>query len=469
VKEKKNFRFYVGSFVFIVFVNASVASANVGEVFGFGSRTMSLGGAGVSGGAESYSSYHNPAALSMDTYSDKRLQFNFGVVAMTPNFSPITNVVTSNSFVADNSLGSPTYGDVDTTSYRPTLGQEMGLSYRLFPEIYNLTIGIATFLPLNQVAYMDTGETYQPEYVLYRARTQRPQVSLGAGAHLGNGFHVGAGLNFAFSLTADAVVFINTKPNSASSMKFASSVKPNISPYLGFFYSPPEFSRVSLGAVIRLPSASDATMSLKSGAQVLGPLGGLDFNFVATSAIYYDPWAFELGGAWALNPGSKFYWQVDYQLWSLYQPPALLVAQGSVTKPPSTTIAPGSVPALSYTNILIPRVGEEISLSDDTTLRLGYAYRRSFLTDVSGGAGNYLDPSKHMLSMGLGIRYKHILGIEVDSRLDFNLSYHALVAQHVTKTAGNEKGELSDVKIGSPGYDVGGKIWGGGVTLSLAL
>lgn len=458
--------FHISACLSLICLSSSV-SANIGETFGFGSKTRSLGGAGVAGGTESYSAYHNPAALGVGT--DKRLQFSYGLVLMTPSFLPITNVVTSNSFVGDNAAATPTVKDVDTTSYRSTLGQEIGLSYQILPDTYKLTIGMATFLPLNQLAYVDTGEAYQPEYVLYRSRTQRPQVDLGIGAELGNGIHVGLGLNFAFSLTADAAVFISTKANSASSMKFASSVKPKVSPYLGFLYTPSESSSCSLGAVLRFPSASDATMTLKSAAQVMGPLAALDFNFAATSAIFYDPWTVELGGSWEHHSGARTYAQIDYQIWTLYQPPALLVQQGEVKNPPSTTINPGSVPALAYANTLIPRVGEEIKLNDVSTIRFGYAYRPSFLADISNGPGNYLDPAKHMLNVGLGLNYKHFLGYETATRLDFNLSYHALVTQQITKTLGNEAGDMTDQKIGSPGYDAGGKILGGGVTLSLAF
>ncbi|MEO5968559.1 MAG: hypothetical protein ABIQ95_01425 [Bdellovibrionia bacterium] len=445
---------------------SSPASANIGETFGFGSRTMSLGGAGVAGGTESYSAYHNPAALGIGLGPNKRLLFSYGIVSMTPSFLPINNVVISNSFIADDQVGSPKSGNVDTANYRATLGQEIGVSYQILPETYKLTLGIATFLPLSQLAYMDTGETYRPEYVLYRARTQRPQVDLGLGADLGNGFNVGMGLHFAFSLTADATVFINTKTNSASSMKFGSSVKPKVSPYLGFLYSPPESTTYSIGAVIRFPAASDATMILKSGAQVLGSFGAVDFNFAATSAIYYDPWTLELGGTWEHLGFARAYAQVDYQIWNQFQPPALLVKQSDI---PSTPMSPGSVPALPYVNIVIPRIGEEITLNDITTVRLGYAYRPSFLADVSNGPGNYLDPPKHMMNLGLGLNYKHFLGFDTPTRLDFNLSYHALVTQHITKTAGNEVGDLTDKKIGSPGYDAGGNVLGGGVTLSLAF
>ena len=46
---------------------------------------------------------------------------------------------------------------------------------------------------------MDTGKAYEPEYVLYRARTRRPQVEFGAGLKLAKRLCLGAGVDVAFS------------------------------------------------------------------------------------------------------------------------------------------------------------------------------------------------------------------------------------------------------------------------------
>jgi hypothetical protein len=44
-----------------------------------------------------------------------------------------------------------------------------------------------------------------------------------------------------------------------------------------------------------------------------------------------------------------------------------------------------------------------------------------------------------------------------------------LELQRVVKTSGNEIGIAGDPKIGSPGYDAGGNLLGGGVSLSMAF
>ncbi len=447
--------------------------ANVGEFVGFGSRVAGLAGAGVAGNAGAFSAYHNPAELGVET--DQRLLFSWGFVFVQPTFRPITNVVTQNLFNSDG----VNQGNVDT-SYRSTLGQEIGISYRLIPDFYNFTFGLVTFLPLDAVAFMDTGEAYIPEYFMYRARTQRPQVEAAMGMDLGKGFHLGGGLHFGFSLTGNASAFINTQSGTASSMRFATSLKPKAAPYFGLLYASPEHSdSFGMGLVFRLPVASDNTMVLNSAARVFGDFAAVDFNFTALSTLFYDPMALELGGAWKHSSWGKAYAQVDYQVWSAFTPPAMLIQQpqttnckdNSATHPCNTVkISAGRIPQYRYYDVVVPRFGEEIALSDGAIFRMGYAYRSSiFGGEVSNGEGNYLDPAKHMFNLGLGLKFNHFLAFAIQNYLDFHFSYQYLVLQHIVKTPGNETGNMSDSKIGSPGYDAGGSLLGGGVSLSLAF
>jgi long-chain fatty acid transport protein len=453
-------RYFAVAVTLLLSVVSQSSYANVGDAFGFGSRTSALAGAGAAWGSGAFAAYHNPAAISAE--ADKRLKFGFGLVLAYPNFLPINNVVTQNKYVADGVQ----YGDVDT-SYQSTFGQVLGISYRLFPDFFDLSLGFVAFLPLNQAAYMDTGEPFIPEYFLYRARTQRPQTEFGLGMNLGHGFRVGAGLHMAFTLTGNATVFLNTKPDTTtSSMRFTSSLKPKLAPYFGLLFKPEDDPRTySIGAVFRLPAASDNTLQLKSAARAFGPLAAVDFNFAAFSTLFYDPMALELGGSLATSSWSRMFLQLDYQIWSKFQAPALDIQQpqGSIQ------ITPSSLPKFSYRNIWVPRIGEEFYLSDRVTLRAGYAYRPSILADVPTGAGNYLDPPKHMLNLGLGLNYAQFFGFDIPCNIDLNFTYHYLQRQLIQKTAGNEVGDLSDNKIGYPEYTAGGNVIGGGVSLSLAF
>ena len=162
--RRKQLSFWIFLLLFLQIQNP--VQANVGDTFGFGVQSMSLGGAGGSLDPSPSMAYHNPAALAADE-EGPRFKASFGFLYAQPTFTPINNVVTQNNFIADGQSRS----NVDL-NYKPTVGQQLGLSYRLFPDLGNITLGLVTFLPFNQLAYLDSGEAYVPEYFMYRARTQ---------------------------------------------------------------------------------------------------------------------------------------------------------------------------------------------------------------------------------------------------------------------------------------------------------
>ena len=455
----------------ICFLFCPLTFANVAETYGFGSRTAGLAGAVVAQGGDAFAAYYNPAALAHN--QDQRLRISWGMLYMQPRFLPINNVVTENSFNSDREQGNPNYDNVDVT-YKPTFGQVLGLSYRLLPDFGNLSVGLVTFFPLEQLAYMDTGEAYVPEYVLYRARTQRPQFELGVGAELGAGLSVGAGLHIAYSLTSNAPAFINAGENTVSSMRFTGSLKPKAAPYFGVQFIPQTASKsLSFGAVLRLPVAFDNYVALSSGARMMGRLAALPIHFFATAALYYDPMAVELGNSWQITQRLRLFAQMDYQLWSQFKAPALLIQQPENSDAPR--ISAGAIPTYNYVNIWVPRVGQEIALTDKATLRFGYAYRPSIMNEIPLEAGNYLDPPKHMVNVGFSYSFSRFLGFSTPATLDAHLSYQRLLSQLVIKTPGNEAGLSEDLKIGATnpneaeGYQAGGNIIGGGLSLSFAF
>jgi hypothetical protein len=446
----------------------------VGQEYGFGSRTRALAGAGAAWGFGAFAAYYNPGALPFQ--GEKRLLLEGGLVDMTPNFTSINNVIVENAYVSDK----VTYGSV-ANDYRSTSGEELGFVYRLFPDFHNITFGVTSYLPLQQLAYIDTGETFVPEYVLYRARTQRPQVELGGGFDLTPRWHLGAGLHVAYSLTSSATVFLQTDPTKPSTMRFSASMSPKVAPDVGLLYTsepePGEAPRLTAGLVMRFAVASDNTLVLQSAARAFGSFAALDFDFNAISTIFYDPFSVELGGTFAETPSTRTYAQLEFQAWSHFKAPALLIQNPSSNNtcnngPCGVIISPGQLPAFPYQDIFIPRIGQEYTFGR-LTLRAGYAWQPGIFADGGNGpsgAGNYLDPSKHIFTLGAGYHFLHFLNFDVPCDVDVNLAYQALVTEHVTKTPGDENGQgTGDLKIGAPGYDAGGSVYGGGLSLTMAF
>lgn len=462
-------------------LNAPTAQASVADTFGLGSRSAALGGATVAGGYEGYVAWNNPAGLPLR--SGPRLRLSYGLVFAHPEFKNITGIVLRNDTYTSDRLESGTVAE----DYRNTFGQSFGLALRLAPEFHDLTAGLVAYFPLNQVAYLDTGETFIPEYVMYRARTQRPTFDFAVGGTLGSRWSVGIGTHIGFAVTGNANLFLQTDTSSppatdrSSTARLATSIKPKAAPYFALLYRTntdrivdtqdapiPRAGDATAGLVIRMPVESKMRISATSAAAVFGGSPGININFVSDSVAYYDPLSFELGGTYRLLSDLTAYFQADYQVWSGFQEPALRISDSECTSAGcGIEILPTRNPVVEYQNVLTPRVGVEWD-AGRTTWRAGANHRRSIRKGIPTGAGNTLDPARTTLAFGAGRRLERFLGFETSYQVDFHASLAFLHSQSITKTAGDEAGD-SGQKVGSPGYTAGGIIPGLGVSLSLVF
>tara|TARA_Y100000590_G_scaffold469540_1_gene658168 strand:+ start:2972 stop:4360 length:1389 start_codon:yes stop_codon:yes gene_type:complete len=453
---------------FIIGIQSSLAS--IGNSVGFGSRMTALGGSHASGGADGFAAYANPALLSQEKKNKWKL--SYGWIYLYPLFKDISSVVTENGYASDKNT--PVSSDVDT-HYSPTFGQVIGLVGSPLPHLRNLSFGLTLYAPWTQILSIDSGETYLPEYVLDRASTQRPEVYFAVSLKILRGFHFGAGAYLGYGLTSKATVFLNDTTGEPSSMRFSSSAVPKLSPYAGILFESSQrkdqWGKWNLGAVFRAPLSSNSKIDLSSTAKVAGGPLGLDFQFQAQSALYYDPMKIEVGGNFYLSEVLQVFLQVEYQFWSQFESPTLNLTDTAISDCQAGGCPfefSGSIlPSLPVRNIWVPKVGWEWRTTDHWTLRAGYSYRPSIFKSLPLEAGNFLDPDRHNGLIGAGWKSKGFLGYALPWSLDFHLSAQALVTQTIVKTEGNESGDLSDQKIGAPGFQAGGWILGGGVSLSL--
>lgn len=449
------------------------AEANIGEAYGFGSRSSALGGATNSFGFDGFAAYYNPAGLTY--FKEQRLSISAGLTYNQPHFSAIDNVVVDNEFVSD--ATGPVKGNVSVDDYKPTFGTVFGATMRLLPQYWNVSAGLTAFLPLKQLAYIDTGPAYIPEYVMYRARTQRPQFYFALAAEPLEGLSFGAGLNLAFSMTTSADVFVQTNTTRPTTMRFAASLQPQLIPYFGVLYvssknvrdahaAPDATPRwaYTLGSTVRLAGSSDNNMNLKTNARVLNPLPALPLNFAAASAMYYDPMTIDIGGSLQYTNRARVFLQLDYQAWSKFRAPVPAITPGS-----GISISSGSAAPMSPHDIFIPRIGHEF-YTGFVTWRAGYSYRPSIFSGEPNGSGNYLDPSRDIFTAGTGFRFQKLLDIPQPWNLDLHGTFQLLRTQHIVKTSGNELDEgTGDRKIGAPGYTANGYVWGVGASVSVAM
>ena len=451
----------------VISISSAPAYANVGMDYGFGSREAALAGSGVAGGFDGFAAYQNPAGLPLIGRSgDDRLALSYGLIYMQPSFDDINGIVLENSVTSS----ATSVGNVNN-DYRATFGQVLGISYKLFPDFGGLTLGLVTYLPMNQFDYLDTGESYVPEYTLFRTRTQQPQVDVGIGANVADSLHLGMGLRFSFSVTSSADAFINSAGNGVSTVRFSASVKPVVAPYFGTLFTSPK-SDFTLGAVVRLPVVLNYTLDVNTKAAAAGFLPAVPFSFTAASSLTYDPLTVEFGGTLPGPLQTKIYLQLDFQQWNQYQAPMLVIANpqisGCGSSPCGIILAAGPNLDFNTRNIWVPHLGVEKE-TESNIYRIGYQYHPSIFSSPPNGSGNYLDPDRHIMTAGVGFKFKRFLSYERPWNLDLHAAYQALIAQNITKAPGDENGNPAGAKIGSPGYEAGGKIYGGGASISFVF
>ncbi len=461
--------------LFAVILTTLVISGNgfasVGDRFGFTSESIALGGA-KAGGAEfsSASAYENPAQLSLLPESDPEsgTRFHWSLLYSAPSFVNIDNVVVENPVNSDKTNATTRSANVDT-SYPVTFGQSVGLSTQSKRSPYRWGLGAVVYLPLDRLALVDSGESFVPEYTLHRGSTQKPEFQFAFSGLLSPRWSVGAGLRLGTKLTSDTTLFLNQGSGTASSMRISASLKTQASPFLGLTYLASE--TLSFGLTARFASSQPQTLNVQANARAIGTVSALSFSFPAISTLYYDPLTLQAGTEWKYASGNTLFVQLDYQAWSKYESPAIVILdpQTSACSPScGVDFSAGSNLGRKTRDLFIPRIGHTWTYGP-SEIHLGYVYRPGIYAALPTEAGNAIDPDEHRIAAGFGLGFNSLWVFDAPGRFDFHASYSIYPKKHVEKSPGDENGDLSNRKVGDPGYDIGGSEWGSGVTVQLFL
>lgn len=360
----------------------------------------------------------------------------FGFEYLHPVFESINNVVIRNSQTSStagtvNGGVSQIYPDV----FAQTIKAEV-----LLDEKKNAKLKLQTFLPLNSLAQMDTGNTYLPEYVLYRTEKQRPRVSLLGEMDVSEKFRIGLGLDLGFGVTSEATVFLQSGAGKYSNQRISASVKPRVIPMGSFAYE-------GFNLLVKGENKVSFSLNASAGASVFPPLNAsFDISYSTNSALFFDPWTFDLSKKIELSNSAKLGMGVSYQLWTGYEPRAAVISNVS------GTFSNGLSPSFKTANIFVPRVSFEKSFGQERW-ELGYEYKDSIFKETPGNNGNYLDPPRHSFNFGA------VFPVSTGWEFGANLQVSRLAPQNVVKK------ELTE--IGAPGYLAAGWLYGGNLSITI--
>lgn len=458
--------------LFLLLLTSFSTSASIGNRFGLTSEGAAIAGATV--GASSISSasvFDNPAQMSFLPEGEKSpsIHFHWSILYSDPQFSEIRNVVVENPVNSDiNNGNTPRYSDVNT-DYPATFGQSLGFSIRSKKSDHHWGIGAIAYLPLNHIALVDSGETFVPEYVLHRGSTQKPEFQFAFSGLITDRFSLGFGVYLGAKLTSDTTVFLNQGSGTRSSMRVAANIKTEATPYLGATVLLSK--TLSAGTVIHLASHAPETLNVQAGARAIGNVSALDFAFSSVGTPYYEPFSIRSGTQWRYANEETLSLQLEYQDWSKYEAPSILILDPNTqTCSPNCGVDFSQGVKFSHPtrSVFIPRIGHTWSFGG-SEFRIGYAYRPGIYRDIPNGAGNMIDPDEHRLTTGYGWEVASLPFFDAPGRFSLHAAYSLYPKKSVVKTSGDENENTLNSKIGAPGYETGGSEWGSGFTLELFL
>lgn len=411
-----------------------VAQANYGEFFGAGHETSAIGHQASLDIENPENGYYVPALMAFN----KRIGLSFDASSVSTDFEPITNVVVKNS---TNSSVSSENGDVQTDYQKQYLGQ----FHFNFPIAHAKagSLVLNLFTPLANIIETNSGNSFLPEYVMYRSRYSRTNAFFHYAHPWNESFATSLGFIVGFQAAADVGTQASLNGTSyGSSADAKTKIKPALAPVLSFVYMQPHWQ--VFGA---FQKEMVSKLEANANGEINDPTSAL-FDIQIKSMIFYDPDILRLGGGLRLS-SFQFFLMGEYQRWSGFESPVIrVVDRGGVLLPSS------DFETLKTKNIFVPKIGGLYQLTDSLNLKLGFVFRPTPLEGDFSGAGNTIDTDAFVYTSGLGLKL-NLFGF--DTSLGASLQYHELKDVTVTKTSGQENGQ-SGQKIGAPGYAVGGSV-----------
>jgi long-subunit fatty acid transport protein len=239
---------------------------------------------------------------------------------------------------------------------------------------------------------------------------------------------------------------VNTSVSLSDNSGSNGSAKTSIKPSLGAIVSAVYRSEYSISYFTFQQEMKSNLEAIATGDISDPPLTLI--NLGLESMIYYDPHTLRFGHTQKFD-NIEFFMSLEYQLWDNYKAPTIRIANlgGSVR-------ASRDFEQLQLKNIFVPKLGLKYSINEKMDIMAGLSYRQSPFDGDFSGAGNTVDSDVFMLSTG-GTYALQLFG--KDLKLGASLQYHKMTEQTITKTSGQEDGSAG-LKIGSPGYNIGGNI-----------
>lgn len=407
----------------------SDAMGNFAEFFAASTHSAALGGQSHLT-EDPGNNYYAPALMS----GTRKLQFSLSSFHVDHKFRPISQVR-----IRDNG----TRGTVPT-NYENLNYTALHLVLPILrPK--GLTLGASAFTPMDNILESQSGDPFLPEYVMYRARSNRGLFHCNLAGPFPSsryswslGFYTGTKIR-SRTFSGAHIGDDPQKDTSYARMAASSSLTMAGIASLGW--------RGERSAwALTLQQEMENRYSFHVEGEVQNPR--LPFDITMDTLAYYDPYLARLSHFSQLGRAG-LHASLEYQHWKNYQTPVIRIRQN----PMGNINSSQNVETISLRNIWLPKLGLSFQYNEHNTGLLGLAYRPTPLRGNFSGPGNSIDADKAILAAGHQIKFRNFA-------LNFSLQYHHLISNKVVKNSES---------IGYPGYEIGGRILNTSLGLTMEL
>ena len=358
-------------------VIAREAKASPEDVFGFGPRSIAMGGAGAAAGQGFEAVYANPALLSLS----REREITLGLMGAAFDLR-------AGGEIPYQALKGAIIGAVLPIPFGGVLRDRIALGLGFFTPFDRVVRG--------RILYPET-----PQFLL-ADRTQSVAVQAGLGLDLGHGLRLGGGFAALAALSGD--VLVATDASGRIGTVVEDTLVASYGPIVGASYDVDSKYRVGVTFRGELIGRFNVVINVRDLGQLTVP--PLNISGIAQ----YDPWqiaveAARVDGPWRLAVGATF------KHWSAFpgSPEATVRCPqfDSVTGEPITDPCGAPVPVdPDYSDTVTPRIGIERSFTPAGGVTLlargGYFFEPSPAPEQRREANGY-DSHRSVFTLGYGL------------------------------------------------------------------
>jgi long-chain fatty acid transport protein len=371
-------RLFALGFSFALWASLTTAArANVQEVFGLSPKAIGMGNAFTSVADDFSACYYNPAGLGRHRSHEFFLGYAFSQPRLKQYLLSKPEVRNAVEMVHFRSILFGTL--VDLTRIVDTRG-------------HGLVLGVAATAGDNFKAAwrIHDWNPQVPRFIRNGDAMNRAHVFSGVGAELIEGaLYVGGGINLWETINVENLAVKMDLSGTVLSKEVDVNGDFDFAPIVGVLVKP--FDWLSVAYAYRGQMAQDDPTHLNA-TSAIGALE-IPIHLFMHFRDYFLPWNMTVGvSARPLESvlvsfdGTFYHWSdFDLPVWHGRYPP--------------------------WDDTFVPRIGCELTVAQGLKLRTGYYYEPSPVPDQGKATSNYLDFTKHVVSLGAGYTFSELPGI----------------------------------------------------------